>query len=260
MAFTTALVTGASSGIGYEIARRLAAEGHNLVLVARRRERLDELARELMNAHKITVTVVPLDLARPGAVDALHQRLQKESIPIDMLVNNAGLGHSGALIDLSVESVRSELDLNIGVLTEMCQRFGADMSRRGLGKILNIASAAAFQPGPWLAVYAASKAYVLSFSEALRQELKESGISVTVVCPGPVATEFHSVAGTDTLAFIRFTPQMSAAELARHAVRAMHQRKSVVIPGLLNRINAFLPRFLPRNLVAWAVGFLMRPR
>lgn len=259
MAFTNALVTGASSGIGYEISRLLAKEGHNLILVARRRERLEELATRLRNDHKCRVTVIALDLAQPGAAETLYRQLKKENIPVDILVNNAGVGTRGSFLKIPTERELAELQLNVVALTHLCKVFGNDMVQRGLGKILNIASIAAFMPGPYMSVYNASKAYVLSFSEALRQEFKGTGVSVTVVCPGPVASEFHQIADTQSVLFLKLAPMMSSADLAQHALKAMHDRRAVAVPGLLNRLMTFLPRLMPRNWLAFIIRLIMKP-
>lgn len=259
MAFTTALVTGASSGIGYEISLQLAKDGHNLVLVARRRERLEELAARLRNEHQCKVTVIALDLAQPGAAETLYHQLKKENIPVDILVNNAGVGTRGSFLKIPTQRELAELQLNIVALTHLCKLFGSDMVQRGLGKILNIASVAAFLPGPYMSVYSASKAYVLSFSEGLRQELKGTGVSVTVVCPGPVESEFHQIANTQSVKFLQLAPMMSSAELAHHALKAMHDRRAVAVPGIFNRLTILLPRLLPRNWLAFIVRFIMKP-
>lgn len=259
MAFTTALVTGASSGIGYEISRQLAKEGHNLVLVARRRERLEELASRLRNDAPCKVTVIAIDLAQPGAPETLYRQLKQDNIPVDILVNNAGVGTRGSFLKIPTERELAELQLNVVALTHLCKLFGNDMVQRGLGKILNIASVAAFLPGPYMSVYNASKAYVLSFSEALRQELKGSGISVTVVCPGPVQSEFHQIANTQSVKFLQIAPMMTSAELAQHALKAMHDRRAVAVPGIFNRLTSLLPRLLPRNWVAFIVRLIMKP-
>lgn len=259
MAFTTALVTGASSGIGYEISRQLAKEGHNLVLVARRRERMEELAAQLRMEHKCKITVVALDLTQPGAAESLYQQLKRENIPVDILVNNAGVGTRGSFLNIATERQLAEIQLNVVALTHLCKLFGNDMVQRGLGKILNIASVAGFIPGPYMSVYHASKAFVLSFSEGLRQELKGTGVSVTVVCPGPVESEFHQLANTQSMAFLRWTPMMSSSDLARHALKAMHDRRCVEVPGLMNRLTTLLPRLLPRSWIAFVVRLIMKP-
>lgn len=259
MAFTTALVTGASSGIGYEISRQLAKEGHNLVLVARRRERLEELAACLRREHSCRVHVIAIDLAQPGAPETLHRKLRDENIPVDILVNNAGVGTRGSFLKIPTERELGEIQLNVVALTHLCKLFGTDMVERGLGKILNIASVAGFIPGPYMSVYHASKAFVLSFSEGLRQELKGTGVSVTVVCPGPVESEFHQIANTLSVAFLRLAPMMSSADLARLALRAMHDRKAVSVPGFFNRLMILLPRLFPRNWVAFCVRLIMKP-
>lgn len=259
MAFTTALITGASSGIGYEISRLLAQEGHNLVLVARRRERLDQLAEQIQRDHRCKVTVIDLDLCQPGAPESLFQRLKQENIPVDILINNAGVGYRGSFFELTSEQDMNEIQLNVIALTRLCKLFGAEMARRGLGKIMNVASVSGFMPGPYMAIYHASKAYVVSLSEALRQELKGTGVSVTAVCPGPVASEFHQLANTNSIFLFKLAPMMSSADLARAAVKAMHDRKSVDVPGVMNKLMAFLPRLLPRNWIAFVVRLVMKP-
>lgn len=259
MAFTTALVTGASSGIGYEISRLLAQEGHNLVLVARRRERLEELAVRLRADHQCKVTVVELDLAQPGAAETLFQTLRNENIPVDILVNNAGIGARGSFFDIPTEQTLGAIQLNVVALTQLCKLFGAEMAQRRLGKILNIASVAGFIPGPYMSVYHATKAFVVSFSEGLRQELKGTGVSVTVVCPGPVESEFHQLANTQSMVFLKLAPMMSSADVARAALKATHERKAVAIPGALNKLMILMQRLLPRNWVAFVVRLIMKP-
>lgn len=259
MALTTALVTGASSGIGYEISRLLAREGHNLVLVARRRERLEALAERIRSEHACKVTIIALDLAQPGAAETLYHQLKQDNIPVDILVNNAGVGTRGSFLKIPTERSLNEIHLNVLALTHLCKLFSEDMVQRGLGKILNIASVAGFIPGPYMTVYHATKAFVLSFSQGLRQELKGTGVSVTVVCPGPVESEFHQHADTLSVAFLRLTPMMSSTDLAMHALKAMHDRKSVEVPGALNRILTWLPRLLPRDWVSFLVRLIMKP-
>ncbi|MAR89982.1 MAG: SDR family oxidoreductase [Pseudomonadota bacterium] len=260
MALTNALITGASAGIGYEISKLLAAQGHDLVLVARREDRLQQLADYLRREYGIAVRVLALDLSQPQQIDTLYQTLERENIPVDILVNNAGVGSYAAFTKTGMDSIQQQLDLNIQALTLLCRRFAEDMARRGLGKILNIASLSGFMPGPYLAVYHASKAYVVALSEALQAELKGTGVSVTVSCPGPVATEFHGVAGTTGSLFLKLLPMQSAAQVAGHAVSAMDKRRTVAVPGLFNQLLMLLARLTPRPLLLWCLKQLLRPR
>ncbi len=260
MALTTALVTGASSGIGYEISKLLAEQGHDLVLVARREDRLNQLATYLRKDFNIEVHVMALDLTKLKEIDRLYQTLEKENIPVDILVNNAGLGLWGAFTANQTNDEINQIQLNVTALTYLCKLFATDMVKRGLGKILNVASVAGFMPCPYMAVYNASKAFVISFSEALRVELKGTGVSVTVSCPGPTESEFHQLAGTDNVGLLRMLPAQSAAQVARTSVIAMHKRKARVVPGILNTIMTMSPRITPRWLMSFCMKLIFKPR
>jgi len=250
----TALITGASMGIGRELARVFAAHGHSLVLVARGQERLQALADELTAVHKVRVTVRPEDLTDPSVPERLLQDLSREGIEIDYLVNNAGFGSTGPFLDADVRRELDMIQVNVTALTHLTYVFARPMAERGHGGILNIASIAAFQPGPNMAVYYATKGYVLSFTEALAEELSATGVRVTVYCPGPVATEFARTAGNaDSVLF-----RLGAVEpgvVARDAYAALMKGKVLAIHGFRNWLGVQLvrlsPRLLVRKVVAW---------
>ncbi|MCL2454240.1 MAG: SDR family oxidoreductase [Micrococcales bacterium] len=250
------LITGASSGIGTELARRFAGLGHDLVLVARRRDRLDELAAELERDHGATVTVVPLDLSTPTAPDELVQRLDALGLTVDVLVNNAGFATHGYVADADPGRLHEQIALNCQALVGLTARFLPGMRARGTGTILNIASTAAFQPVPHMAVYSATKAFVLTFTEALWHEMRGSGVRVLAACPGPTDTPFFEVAGMTTEGGRRRTTQ----QLADHIMRALRTTKPSVVDGLANALLARVAtRLVPRRVVIAAAGRMMRP-
>lgn len=236
------LITGASAGLGAEFARQCARRGDELVLVARRRDRLEALASSLEGR----THVIGADLARPGAAASLIAQVEAEGLAIDTLVNNAGFGLVGEFACLPADRQREMIDLNVGTLTDLCRLVVPAMVARGRGAILNVASTAAFQAGPGFAVYFATKAYVLSFTEALHQELKDKGIRVTALCPGPTATEFGEVAGFRSGRFERFSAQ--APPVVAAGLAGLDDNRAVVIPGFVNKFTAQSSRFLPR---AW---------
>jgi hypothetical protein len=245
----TALVTGASSGIGAAIAKELASHGYSLVLVSRRDERLRSLATEISAEHDVEAEIVTVDLADEAQRDQLQSELGGRGRAVEVLVNNAGFGHQADFApsprDRMVEMVR----VNVEAVVDLTSRFVGPMTDRGRGTIINIASTAAFQPLPGAAVYGASKSFVLSFSEAIRTELRGTGVTVTAVCPGPVKTEFTEVAGVGGVE--DRTPGavwMSAEEIARHAVDGARNDKRVVVPGMLNRAGALAGQHSPRAL------------
>jgi len=243
-----ALVTGASAGLGVEFARRLAKRGHRVVLVARRKDRLETLAAELGNARALAI-----DLAEAGSVPQLVAESEAAGERIEILVNNAGFGLIGKFAELEPGRLRQMIDLNVGSLTDLCRAAAPGMIERRSGAILNVASTAAFQPGPNMAVYFATKAYVLSFTEALHEELKPHGIRVTALCPGPTRTEFGAVAGfAEKGAFDRFAAD--SASVVRAGLDGLDSNRAVVIPGLLNKIVAASTRFTPRPLVRKIAG------
>lgn len=248
-----ALVTGASMGIGADIARELARRGHDLVLVARNEQKLDELAAELkaLGAHS---TVIALDLAKQGAAQKLYDTVRAQPIVVETLVNNAGFGIKGRFIKLTMHEQNEMVQLNIVTLTELCWLFGRDMAARGFGRILNVASVAAFQSGPEFSVYAATKAYVLILSESINAELRSQGVNVTTLCPGVVNTHFHVRAKNDSKLLL--STAMDSKPVAAAAVRALMECKPVVVPGLINFIAIQIVRFLPRRLVT-AASYLL---
>jgi short-subunit dehydrogenase len=249
-----ALVTGASGGIGYELARLLATGGHNLVLVARSGNLLEEMARELETDFGVRVTPMAMDLSDPEAADRLYEALTAEGAEVEVLVNNAGFGTYGDFAATDLGAELAMLQVNLVALTHFTKLFLRPMLERGSGRILNVASTAAFQPGPRMAVYFATKAYVLSFSEALAEELAGSGVSVTVLCPGPTQTGFQKRASMGTSAMGREFGMADAHSVARAGYEGMLSGRRVVIPGLRNRVGTRLPRFLPRRLVTRMVA------
>ena len=248
MAKQTALITGASAGLGREYARLFAKDGHDLVLVARRRDRLDELARELTAAHGITCMVIAADLAAPTAGQQIADQVQAAGRSIDFLVNNAGFGKRGSFAQSDVRLQIEMIDVNVRALVELTHLFLPGMLERKHGRILNLASMAGFVPGPFMATYYASKAFVVSFTEALASELHGTGVTATASCPGPTATEFADVAGSGKSNLFR-RPVADAASVARHGYRAMLAGTVVAIPGLKNKLSVQSVRIAPRAVV-----------
>lgn len=244
----TALVTGASWGIGWELATICARDGHDLVLVARSEERLIELEKELSRRYQVSARVVSMDLTEPEAPRALYDELSQAGVEIDVLINNAGFGDVGPFSEADTEKLLGMLQLNVVALTHLTRAFLPGMLGRGRGRILNLASTAAFQPGPFMAVYYATKAYVLSFSEALTGECSGTGVTVTALCPGPTATEFQSRARVGG-AKLRRLSMMEARPVAEEGYRAMMNGKAIVVNGFQNRLLSQSVRFAPRSLV-----------
>ncbi|WP_124726889.1 SDR family NAD(P)-dependent oxidoreductase [Staphylospora marina] len=242
----TVLITGASEGIGKELAKLFAESGHHLVLVARNREKLNRLADELSDAHGVRIHVHDYDLSKPLAPAALVHTLEESGITVDMLINNAGFGLYGEFAKLDPDHQLNMIDLNIRSLTDLTHRLLPGMLQRGHGRIMNVASVAAFQPGPLMAVYYATKAYVLSFSEALANELKGTGVTVTAFCPGPTATRFTERAGLEQSKLFQ-SGAMTAEEVARIGYKGFLAGKTVIIPGFRNRLLVTVGRFLPRK-------------
>jgi short-subunit dehydrogenase len=246
------LITGASAGLGVDFARQLSASGARLVLVARRKDRIEALAAELGNAR-----AVALDLSEPNAAARLLGDVAAHGEHVDCLINNAGFGLHGKVAEHVPARLRQMIDLNCGVLTELARGVLPAMLKRRRGGILNVASTAAFQPGPGMAVYFATKAFVLSFTEALHEEVRSSGVHVTALCPGPVSTEFSDVAGFNpriAQAFERIAEQSDA--VVRAGLAALAANKAIVIPGTLNRVGAQGARFLPRSIIRRVAGAL----
>jgi uncharacterized protein len=254
-----ALVTGASTGIGAELAKRFAEGGFDLVLVARSRDKLERLAEEVRERFGISVRIVVKDLSDPAACDELIRELEEAGVEVHALVNNAGIGVYGPFIETDWEREREMIRLNMEALTRLTKAFLPGMLRRGEGKILNVASTAAFQPGPLMAVYYASKAYVLSFTEAIAEELRGTGVTVTALCPGPTRTEFGSRAGFGTSKLFQ-RGEMDAETVAREGYRGLISGRRVVIPGLSNRLLVGSVRFFPRGLIAKIMKRIQKTR
>ena len=251
-----ALVTGASSGIGADLARELAKDGHDLVLSARSVPSMQALAAEL-ETYGATSIVIPVDLAKPAAAAELAGTLETRGLEIDVLVNNAGLGGVGRFDQMDPQRLSDMLMINVVALTELTRLLVPRMVARRRGKVLLVASTASFQPGPRMAVYFATKAYVLSLGEALTYELRGTGVSVTTLCPGATATNFFRAAGANEIAL---QPTMSASQVARIGYRALRSGRRVVIAGVLNRILALGGRYAPHSLTLPATAALMSRR
>jgi short-subunit dehydrogenase len=247
---TTALVTGASSGIGLELASLMAADHTDVILVARRHERLQQVAADLTARHGIRAWTIAADLSRVGAPGEVAQRIKAIGVEVDILINNAGFGQRGAFAEISQERQLEMLDVNVRALTHLARLFLPAMISRRSGRIMNVASTAAFQPGPLMAVYYASKAYVLSFSVALSLELEKSGVTVTALCPGPTRTEFQAVAGMGGTALGSKGVAMDVRPVAVAGYRGMMRGKRIVTPGLLNKTGALGAKLAPRSLAA----------
>lgn len=249
----TALITGASSGIGYELTRLFARDGYNLVLVARSEQKLVQLAEKFQDKFGIAVKVIVKDLSQPEAPEEILAELQAASITIDVLVNNAGFANYGFFAEIDTGSELKMMQLNMIALTHLTKLFLPDMLQQRYGKILNVASTAAFQPGPLMAVYYATKAYVLSLSEALANELENSGVTVTALCPGPTESGFQARANMEESKLVSGQQIMDAQTVAQIGYRSLMSKKTVVIPGLKNKLLALAVRFLPRNVVTQLV-------
>ncbi|UYZ59769.1 SDR family NAD(P)-dependent oxidoreductase [Hymenobacter latericus] len=245
----TALITGASSGIGLELARIFAREKHRVVLVARNQAALEQLQQELQQQHGIEAVVLPADLGRPEAPQQLYAELQRRGIAVDYLINNAGFGDFGLFVEADWAKQEQMLDVNIRALTHLTKLFLPGMVQRRSGRIMQLASTAAFQPGPLMAVYYATKAYVLSFSEALANELQGTGVTVTALCPGPTASGFQDAAALNDSRLVKGKKLPTAAEVAAYGYRALLRGETVAVHGLLNALMAQSVRFAPRKMV-----------
>jgi short-subunit dehydrogenase len=244
-----ALITGASGGIGEELARLCAAAGAHVILVARSADKLNALADDLSRAHRISAIPLPVDLSQPDAADRVVDAIGSRGMSVDILVNNAGFGNSGLFANIDPQADHDLLELNVVSLTMLTKRLLPGMIERRHGRVLNVASTAAFQPGPLMATYYASKAFVLILSEALFEETKGTGVTVTCLCPGPTRTGFQSRAGLDRARLFHLGYVMSAADVARAGYDAMMSGKSLVVPGLVNKIGVQSQRLAPRVMV-----------
>ena len=255
----TVLITGGSSGIGSELAKLFAQDGYGLVLTARDHDALRARARELEAREHVPVRIIAQDLARASAPEEIVRELREANVSIEILVNNAGFTTYGPFAQTDLTAQLGMLQVNIVALTQLTGLLIGDMVRRRRGAILNVASTAAFQPGPLMAVYYATKAYVLSFSEALTDELRGSGVRVSALCPGPTQTKFQQRAGIQRIRLMN-RGVMEAAEVARAGYRGLWQGRPVVIPGFRNRATALAVRVVPRNLVVRVVRWIQESR
>lgn len=245
----TALITGASNGIGLEFARIHASKGGDLVLVARNKTKLDELKNELEKEFKISVYTIGKDLSVVNAAQDVYNETNKQNIQIDFLINNAGFGDFGLFAETDWNKEMEMINLNISTLTLFTKLYLQDMVKRGSGKIMNVASTASFQPGPMMAVYFATKAYVLSFSEAISNEVGNKGVSVTALCPGPTTSGFQTAASMDNSKLFSNKNLPTSSEVAIYGYSAMIKGKTVAIHGIINYILSNSIRFVPRAMV-----------
>ena len=246
------LITGATSGIGYEMAKILAKKKHNLLLVSRNKQKLETIQKDFETQYHIDVSFIDIDLSVPNASKTVYDKVKKSDSEIEILINNSGFGTYGEHTEIDVNENYRLLQLNIIALTEMCSLFGADMKNRKSGMILNVASTAAYQPTPYFAAYGASKSYVLNFSEAIAKELEDYNVSVTCLSPGPTQTNFFKVAKIKTTKSgqMKDSNKVSAKDVAEMGIKAMFDKKLSVIFGFKNNFLAFSNRFAPRSFVA----------
>ncbi len=256
MATEYALITGATVGIGWELARLFARDNTPLILVARDEQRLRQRQQELQDAFRIPVEILPMDLSVCGAGKQLFQEVQQRQWTVTTLVNNAGFGLVGEYLQTDGERELQMVHLNILALQELTKLFALTFQQRGGGRILNVASTAAYFPGPRMAVYYASKAFVLSYSEALHYELRPYGITVTTLIPGPTRTEFQERSGMGRAKLTRLLVMMDAAAVARAGYRGLQRGKRVVIPGIMNKLSVWSTRLVPRGMAARLIAWL----
>jgi short-subunit dehydrogenase len=255
----TALVTGASAGIGVDLAECFARDGYDLILTARSENALNEVAQRLASAHDVKTTVIAQDLGAIGGGTALANAVRMRGLDVDVLVNNAGYGHAGALTSSDLPTQLGMIDLNVRALVELTYLFWDKMLANKRGGVLNVASTAAFQPGPLMANYYASKAYVLSFSEALWEEARGTGVQVSCLCPGPTESKFRERAGTGKTRLAQVSKVMSAATVARMGYDAWKRNKRVVVTGMNNKFIAGVGKYLPRETLLKTVRNIQSP-
>jgi len=242
------LITGASSGIGYEFAKIYAKNGYNLVITARRQENLENI-REELESYSVKIETIALDLSKEGAAKKLYENVKEKGIVIDTLINNAGFGLYGNFIETDVDREAEMIDLNIKSLVILTKLFLKDMIAIDKGEILNVASIAAFQPGPLMSVYYASKSFVLSFSEAVRNEIRKTNVNISVLCPGPTATEFERSANLGKSTLFTRIKVMTPEKVALIGYKGLQKKKSIIITGKINSTLIFLNRFVPREVI-----------
>jgi len=257
----TALITGASSGIGTEFAHQLAQRDYNLILVARRKELLKSIAKDIQNTQSIAIYCFSTDLSTAEGLRDLYQQVAQQGLEVDMLINNAGFGTMGAFEEQDSALEQKEIALNVAAVVDLSHHFIPGMLKRNSGSIINVASVAAYQPVPYMAVYAATKAFVLSFSEALWAEYRERGINITALCPGPVDTGFFEATGNKNLQKAKAKiSMMQCDEVVSTALQALDKQQPQIIPGAKNRIAPFSARLLSRAAMVKLVAKTMRPR
>ncbi len=245
----TALITGASRGIGLELAKQLAANGHDVVLSARGRDALEAAAGLIEGKYAVNATVIPVDLRLPDAAEHLHSEVAAQKLEIGILVNNAGFGLGGEFLETDMQREVEMIQVNITALTQLTKIFGAAMVLRRKGRIMNLASTAAFQPGPLMAVYYATKAYVLSFTEAVAEELRDTGVTLTALCPGATATDFAETAQVTSSRLFTRLGVASPEDVAAYGYKAMMRGERVAIPSFRDKIMIQSERLVPRSLV-----------
>ncbi len=254
------LITGASKGIGLELARIFAKEHYNLILVARSKDLLEELQTNFIKEYDIKVEVIALDLTKTDAAEELYQKVHSLDLEVEHLINNAGFGDYGEFLDTSLEKAEQMIQLNILTLVKTCHLFGQDMKKAGYGKIMNVGSIASFIPGPLMATYYATKAFVLSFTEALSVELKDAKISVTALCPGTTRTNFFEVASASKSDLLKKMKPVCPYKVALYGYKKMMKKKVVALYGFKNRLLVFMTRFAPRKLVRSMVYQIQKKR
>ena len=253
-----ALITGASSGLGWEFAKIHAATGGDLILVARNISQLEKLKTTIQQDHSVQIHLIKKDLSHPHAAEELYEYIKLQSWEVDILINNAGFGYYGMFMEAPLQKDDEMMQLNMLTLTKLTKLFAGDMVKKGKGRIMNVASTAAFQPGPTMAVYCATKAFVLHFSEAISNELERTGVTVTAFCPGATASGFQAVAGMQESLLVKDKRLPSSFEAASYGYKAMMKGQVVAIHGVMNYLMANGVRFTPRNVVLKVARWVMR--
>lgn len=252
----TVVITGASGGIGRELSERYAKKGYDLFLLSRDERKLQRVKETLEEDYGIRVGYFPIDLAKPGSAKQAFEEMQNRGLQVDLLINNAGFGLVGKFLETNAQREMDMIHLNITTLVELTKYVLPQMKQRGSGHIVNIASIAGFFPGPYMAVYYATKSFVVSFSEAISEELKSTGVSITCICPGPTISGFQKEAEMGQLRLLRFNNVMTAPKVADLTIKAIEKRRVIVAIGLYNKLMIFLPRITPRALVRRVIGWL----
>ncbi len=256
----TAIITGASNGIGFEFAKILAMNKYDLILVARNESKLDEIKNNFNQTYGVKVYVIACDLCQVGACENFYEQVRRRNLDIDILINNAGIGDWGPFVDSNLEKQEQMLQLNVVALTKLTRLFLPGMVNRHHGRILNVASTAAFQPGPLMSVYFATKAYVLSFSRAIAHELKDTNVSVTCLCPGPTATNFQTTTFPQEIRLTHSQKLPTAKEIAEYGYKVMLRGQGIAVHGILNKLMALNVRFIPQWITLRFVSFMQQAK